>query len=454
MIAPRLRYVEQFRDRHGKPRIYYRRPGHRKVPLAGPFGSPAFLAAYTAAHAAAEAGTTLIPSKKGEVPRSLGALIVDYYGSTEYRALAPSSLKAYRAVLERLRVEHGHRMVAEMERKHVVRLMDDKADVPGAANRLRQMLRQLMQHAVERAWRSDNPVLTVRKAKYKKEPHRAWTEAEIAQLEARWPLGTTPRLAFALLLYTGQRLSDAIRMGRPSLRGGLIHVVQQKTGTPLAIPLHPRLHDALAHAPADHLTFLTTQWGAAFTAAGFSNWLRDKMNDAALPPDCKAHGLRKTAARMLAEAGCSPHQIQSITGHKTLTEVTRYTAEANQQHLAAEAMKKVTRMQTRIERARKKGLPNPLAGVGQLDVQPIERKENVAGGGGAEGNRTPDLLIANEALSHLSYSPRRARRAECPSPQGKSRRLPPGPVGVQRCSPPTHGSPCPSLSGSLGSAGF
>src|ERR1700735_4844753 len=28
-----------------------------------------------------------------------------------------------------------------------------------------------------------------------------------------------------------------------------------------------------------------------------------------------------------------------------------------------------------------------------------------AGGGGAEGNRTPDLLIANEALSQLSYSP-------------------------------------------------
>ncbi len=26
--------------------------------------------------------------------------------------------------------------------------------------------------------------------------------------------------------------------------------------------------------------------------------------------------------------------------------------------------------------------------------------------GGAEGNRTPDLLIANEALSHLSYSPK------------------------------------------------
>ncbi len=31
-------------------------------------------------------------------------------------------------------------------------------------------------------------------------------------------------------------------------------------------------------------------------------------------------------------------------------------------------------------------------------------------GGGAEGNRTPDLLIANEALSQLSYSPALRRR--------------------------------------------
>jgi hypothetical protein len=29
--------------------------------------------------------------------------------------------------------------------------------------------------------------------------------------------------------------------------------------------------------------------------------------------------------------------------------------------------------------------------------------------GGAEGSRTPDLLIANEALYQLSYGPRKAR---------------------------------------------
>jgi integrase len=39
---------------------------------------------------------------------------------------------------------------------------------------------------------------------------------------------------------------------------------------------------------------------------------------------CKTHGLRKAAARRLAEA----KQIQAITGHKTLAEVERYTRKA------------------------------------------------------------------------------------------------------------------------------
>ena len=48
-------------------------------------------------------------------------------------------------------------------------------------------------------------------------------------------------------------------------------------------------------------------------------------------------------------------------------------------------------------------------------AQIVQRIDNATGdrrneqgtgdGGGAEGNRTPDLLIANEALSQLSYSP-------------------------------------------------
>jgi integrase len=60
---------------------------------------------------------------------------------------------------------------------------------------------------------------------------------------------------------------------------------------------------------------------------------------AGLPPDLSPHGLRKAAARRLAEAGASPHQIAAITGHASLKEVERYTLSASQPILAKAAMK-------------------------------------------------------------------------------------------------------------------
>ncbi|WP_261763188.1 tyrosine-type recombinase/integrase [Asaia bogorensis] len=57
--------------------------------------------------------------------------------------------------------------------------------------------------------------------------------------------------------------------------------------------------------------------------------------------DLSGHGLRKAAARRLAEAGCTPHQIAAITGHKTLSEIERYTRAADQKKLAEEAMKRM-----------------------------------------------------------------------------------------------------------------
>ena len=52
-------------------------------------------------------------------------------------------------------------------------------------------------------------------------------------------------------------------------------------------------------------------------------------------------GLRKAAARRLAEAGCTAHQIAAITGHRTLAEVQRYTQAADQGRLARDAMARI-----------------------------------------------------------------------------------------------------------------
>jgi hypothetical protein len=61
-----------------------------------------------------------------------------------------------------------------------------------------------------------------------------------------------------------------------------------------------------------------------------------------LPERCVTHGLRKAAARRLAEAGCSANEIMALTGHATLTEVTRYTKTAEQRKIAHKAIQRLT----------------------------------------------------------------------------------------------------------------
>lgn len=139
------------------------------------------------------------------------------------------------------------------------------------------------------------------------------------------------------MLYTGQRKSDAVKMGWQHVRGDRIAVRQEKTNALVDIPIAPELKRVLEGTLRQNMTFLVTEYGKPFTANGFGNWMRDRCNEAGLP-QCSSHGLRKAMAKRLAEAGCSVNEIMSITGHKTEGEVIRYTKEAQKKVLADHAM--------------------------------------------------------------------------------------------------------------------
>lgn len=339
VTALRLRYVQAFTDRHGKSRHYFRKPGAQRVVLPGLPGSAEFMGAYQAALAGKTAPARQIGLERTQAG-TISALIVAYYGSTEFKNLEESTRYVYRHAIERFRARFGEKTVAGMQSKHALAFLDEYADKPGTAANFRRVMRILMRFAVERGFRTDNPMVGLRKAKSKSEGFRTWSEADIAMFEAKWPEGSRERLALHLLLYTAQRRSDVVVMGRQHVRGAKIHVAQQKGGgkTKLWIPLHPRLAASIAATPLTDMTFLVTKYGRAFTPESFTSWFVDAAKDAGLPANSTPHGLRKAGARRLAEAGCSAHQIKSITGHKTLAEVSLYTAAADQERLAEEAM--------------------------------------------------------------------------------------------------------------------
>lgn len=331
-----LPYIDRFVDRYGHERLYFRRPGGKRIALP-PRTDPGFLAAYQRAADAAGKAEPKKPPVRG-TPGTVARLVFDYYQSPDFLHLKVSTQGVRRRVLDAFSQEHGHRTVAGLTRDKIEVIAGKRSATPAAANNLVKVLRTLLAFAIKHRLRQDNPAAGIQR--FTEGTHHTWTEGEIQQFEERWPIGTRERTAFALHLYTGQRRGDVCRMTWRDYdrTKGVISVTQEKTGVELEIAVHRDLRRALEAWPQTDVMILTTSFGKAFAVAGYGNWMADAIAKAGLPDRCVLHGLRKAAARRLADAGCTTHQIQSITGHKSLAEVQRYTVAAEQRRLARAAI--------------------------------------------------------------------------------------------------------------------
>lgn len=299
-----------------------------------------------AAYEEAKGGERTKIGKNKTIPGTVSAVIATYYESPDYKGLSISTKSTYRNMLERVRGDHGDKRVARLERKHIKVLMGEKAETPEAANNLLRTFRLIIRQAVEMGLRKDDPTIGMKKIRTQSKGFTTWEEEHIDQFLAQHKPGTRAHLAFSLLLHTGQRRADIVRLGRQHIRNGMIVLTQQKTGADVAIPIHADLRAAIDQAPNGNLTFITTAQGKGLTPESFTNWFRDCVREAGLPGNLSPHGLRKAICRRLAEAGCTSHEIMAISGHKTLAEVDRYTKAANRVKLARKAMEHLGRTET------------------------------------------------------------------------------------------------------------
>ena len=172
----------------------------------------------------------------------------------------------------------------------------------------------------------------------------------------RWPqaaidyaLSTFPehfRRAVVLGLYTGQREGDCIRMRWDDWDGESICVVQGKTGAKLRVPCHRTLTAELSawKADASATTILVNARGLPWShGPSFCNQFSRLIRKHSTLDGLVFHGLRKEAASRLAEAGCSVHEIMSVTGHASIQMVEHYSKQADQVGRAKAAILKLER---------------------------------------------------------------------------------------------------------------
>jgi integrase len=340
MTRIKLRYVNEFVDQDGKVRRYFRRAGRRAIPLPGLPGSIEFMAAYQAALAIVSPPP---PSPRHVINGSLAAAAAGYFRSSDFANLSPSSQRSYRAAIKPILAAHGHRLVRDLTKvaaRHVIEEIG--ATRPGMANLTRSVLSKIITYAIETGLRADNPFSGLKP--YRLGTYHTWTDAEIAQFERRWPLGTRERLAFALLLYTGQRGGDVVKMVRSDIVDGRIRVAQDKarkgTTNELMIPIHPALARALQAGPVVGMTHIITD-ARGKPLRAITELIEAAVKRAGLPARCVAHGLRKAALRRLAEHGSTTKEIAAVSGHRSLAEIERYTARADQAGLAKAAIGKL-----------------------------------------------------------------------------------------------------------------
>ena len=331
----RVKHVHTDRDRHGNVRVYFQKGrGAPKVRLPAK-DDPAFLDAYNAAMLGAPVRVNRSTFNAG----TFGAMIEAYCTSPEFKALRFSTQTVRRRILDKLKPDHGHKMVADMQPRHVRELRNEGL-TPHAANNRLKVLKTMGSWAVEVGLMETNPARDVPKIKIQSDGHQPWSADEIARYRARHKTGTKARLALELYLYTGARRGDGVTLGRQMMQNGALRYRQGKTGKRVMTPIAKPLQDEIDQLPTDQVIFLLTEYGKPFSVAGFGAWFRKRCNEAKVHKT--VHGLRKSIASMAAEAGATASQLQAFGGWASMAEAEKYARAANQEKMAGDVVRLVT----------------------------------------------------------------------------------------------------------------
>src|SRR4029079_16578981 len=131
-----------------------------------------------------------------------------------------------------------------------------------------------------------------------------------------------------ILLYTGLRRGDAVRLGRQHVKDGIATLKTEKSQEAVAVtlPILPVLEETLTAGPCGDLAFICGAKGEPLTKESFGNEFREACKAAGVPGS--AHGVRKIAATRAANAGATVAQLEAIFGWTGGTMASHYTRSA------------------------------------------------------------------------------------------------------------------------------
>lgn len=353
MVKRRPPHLHREKTRHGAVVWYVRREHGPRIRLRAEYDSLEFWAEYRAALEGAPAQQKPLKAK------TLAWELDRYRRSSAWARLSSATRRQRENIYKKVIETAGNEPLSAIDQDAIRSGRERRASTPHAANNFLKAMRGFFGWALEEGIISTNPTEGVRllKGENDDDGFHTWTEDELARFEKRWPTGTRQRLAFDLLLYTGLRRGDAVRVGRQHVRDGVITIRAEKTGEELFLPILPPLAASIAATKTGDLNFLVTEAGRPWVKESFGNWFRDVCRKAGCPGS--AHGLRKAGAVRAAEHGASERELMALFGWQTGKMAAHYTRAADRKRLALGAAKRLLKAQSENE-----NLPHLAPGAG------------------------------------------------------------------------------------------
>jgi len=320
--------------RHGRPVWYFRRGKGVRIRMPGEFNSIEFFAAYDAALKGAR------PARSGHAEGTYSAALRSYYyASQTWAALRPATQRIKRHVLNGIEPALGGSRLRDWKRGDIAAGRDKRAATPAAAEMFVKSLRSFFAWALEAGLVSSNPTDGVTVVASSTGGFAPWTEDDVAAYRAHWPLGTRQRLAFEVLRETGLRRGDAVRIGVPHVRDGIIRVATEKTGERVSLPVSDVLAAAIEAGPIGEKTFIASVAGKPMTKESFGTIFREWCDAAGVSKS--AHGVRKAAATADAMDGYSDAELDAKFGWTGRKMAAHYTRTVNRERLSIAAAARV-----------------------------------------------------------------------------------------------------------------
>jgi integrase len=336
MPRPRPPYLHRYHTRHGKFYWYVRKPGGRRIRLRAEFGSPEFEAEYQAAIA----GTSKPSTVRTNATHGSLAWLWDRYRETGGWTILGASTRSQREnIMAHVMAKSGSERCAAIKPSDILAGRDARAKTPSQAKGFLVCMRAMYRWAAVAGHVKDDPTIGIKGFKKKKgEGFRVWTEDELDRYQTRWPLGTKERVWIDVLLYTGLRRGDAVRIGRQHVRDGIATMRTEKGQGEVIVtlPILPVLAATLAAGPCGDLAFICGAKGKPYKKASFGNMFREACDKAGV--DKSAHGIRKAGATRAADNGATVTELEAIFGWEGGNMAALYTKAANRKRASVRAM--------------------------------------------------------------------------------------------------------------------